>query len=176
MRRWLADLLTGARIVAAPLLMLSLWSGETRTALLLVAVAAATDLIDGWVARRTNSASERGRWFDHVADIIFLLAGFVALALIGAVSAVAPAAITAAFSFYVVDSLRQSKTRSLVASRLGHMAGVMNYVVLGTVVFSLATDGTIVPSWLTTIAVGSVPLYSGAAVVARLAGPREQGS
>lgn len=175
MRRWLADIVTGARIVAAPLLVASLLSREARTALLLVALAAATDLIDGWVARRTDSASERGRWFDHVADIIFLLAGFVALALIGAVSAVAPVAIAGAFSFYVVDSLRQSETRSLVASRLGHMAGVMNYVVLGTVVFSLATDGAVVPSWVTTVAVGSVPLYSGAAVVARLAGPREEG-
>jgi len=169
----LADILTASRFVAAPLLLTALWSGAWRAALLLVVIGGGTDLIDGWVARRMESASERGRWFDHIADITFLLAGFVALALIGKVSAVAPLAIAGAFGFYVVDSLRRSEARSLVASRLGHLSGVLNYAVLGTVVFSLASDGAIVPDWVPTVAVGCVPLYSGAAVVARLAAPRQ---
>jgi phosphatidylglycerophosphate synthase len=171
-RRWLADVVTATRLFAAPFLVAALWSGAARAALLLVAIGGVSDLADGWVARRMQSASERGRWFDHMADITFLLSGFAALAWIGEISPLAPLAIGAAFAFYVVDSLRRSDARSLVASRLGHLSGVMNYIVLGTVVFALATDGALIPGWLTAAAVASVPVYSAAAVAARLAAPR----
>ncbi len=168
LRRWVAHLLTGVRLLAAPLLAAALWRGAAMVALILLALAVVTDLLDGVAARRFGVASDRGRWFDHLADITFLLAGFATLAAIGEVTPLAAAAIAGAFAFYVVDSLRRSATFSLVASRLGHLSGVLNYVVLGIVLLDLASAAAVIPPVLRTVAVASVPVYSAAAVLARV--------
>lgn len=168
MRRWAADLVTGLRIVGAPLLAWSLGSGRWAVAAVLVTAAVASDIGDGWAARRLGTASTFGRWLDHVADIVFLLAGFTTLAWQGAVPAFVPAAIAAAFSFYVVDSLRQSPARTLVGSRLGHLSGILNYAVLTTVVVDAAV-GEPLPRPLIDAVLLAVPVYSGAAIAGRLA-------
>ncbi len=59
-----------------------LWAGQTRAALGLYVLAAATDLIDGWLARRFNQSSAFGAQLDAVVDNLFSLAilGFLAMA------------------------------------------------------------------------------------------------
>lgn len=164
----LAHSVTAARLLAAPALALAVWRGWFVIALSLITFAAVSDLLDGWLARRIGAASEVGRWFDHLADIAFLLAGFATLAALGEVSAVVPLAIGGAFAFYVADSLRRSPNGSLIASRLGHIGGVLNYVVLVVVIVDLATAGGMVTDAARAAAVAAVPLYSLAAVIARL--------
>jgi cardiolipin synthase len=51
--------------------------------LAVLAVAAGTDLLDGWLARRLG-LSRLGAWMDPVADKVFMLTAFGALALSGA--------------------------------------------------------------------------------------------
>jgi phosphatidylglycerophosphate synthase len=65
----------------APILGL-LWIGQGRVALGLYIQAAATDLIDGWLARRFKQSSEFGAQLDAIVDNVFSLAilGFLALA------------------------------------------------------------------------------------------------
>lgn len=53
--------------------------------LAVLAAAAATDLLDGWLARRVGP-SRLGAWMDPVADKVFMLAAFGMLALSGALS------------------------------------------------------------------------------------------
>jgi phosphatidylglycerophosphate synthase len=64
-----------------------LWIGQDRLALGLYILAAATDLIDGWLARRFKQSSEFGAQLDAVVDNVFSLAilGFLALAYPGLV-------------------------------------------------------------------------------------------
>ena len=50
-----------------------------------LAAAAGTDLLDGWLARRLGP-SRLGAWMDPVADKIFMLTAFAILALSGALS------------------------------------------------------------------------------------------
>ncbi len=164
-----AHLVTGLRVAAAPLFAWSILAGRGEVAALLFAVAAATDLADGWVARRLGVSSDAGRWFDHIADIVFLLCGYVALVAGGIAPAVVPVAISASFAFYVGDSLRRSQGRSLIGSRLGHFSGVVNYGILGAVVFDAALGGGVVPPALRDLAFAAVPLYSAAAIIGRLA-------
>lgn len=79
----LANTLTIARIVLiAPLIGLMLHSGAWAmwAALALYIVIAATDWLDGFVARRFNQMSEFGRFLDPIADKILVAAMFVALA------------------------------------------------------------------------------------------------
>lgn len=159
--------LTGMRLAAAPPLAAALWWGYASTALVLIAVAAASDVLDGRMARRYGVASDRGRWFDHGADIAFLLAGFITLAAAGEVSYAVPLAVGGAFAVYAGDVRWRGERSSRLAGRLGHMGGVLNYVVLTIVALDLATAAALLPAGLRQAAVAAVPWYSGAAVLAR---------
>ena len=74
-----ADLLTLLRI---PLAVLFLLVPQPFARLTILAVAAATDLLDGVLARRLGS-SRFGAFIDPVADKLFMLAAFVVVALSG---------------------------------------------------------------------------------------------
>lgn len=70
----LANLVTLSRgLMIAPILALLL-AGWRWSALALYAVAAATDLVDGWLARRSGRASAFGAQLDAVVDNVFSLA------------------------------------------------------------------------------------------------------
>ena len=57
-----------------------LWFGGYRdAAVVLYAVGAWTDFLDGFIARRTNSVTELGKFLDPLADRIFIVALTVAL-------------------------------------------------------------------------------------------------
>ena len=78
----LANLVTLSRgVLILPILALLLM-GQATAALALYLIAAATDLVDGWLARRTGQASSFGAQLDAVVDNLFSLAilAFLALA------------------------------------------------------------------------------------------------
>jgi len=52
----------------------------------LVGVAAATDFLDGWLARRVNAATRWGALIDPIADRVFALAAVITLAVSGQLS------------------------------------------------------------------------------------------
>ena len=74
-------------LLIAPIFAL-LWTGHPSAALGLYVVAAATDLADGWLARRFQQASPFGAQLDAVVDNLFSLAilGFLALAYPGLIA------------------------------------------------------------------------------------------
>ena len=77
----LANLVTLSRgLLIAPVLALLL-AGWRLSALALYAVAASTDLVDGWLARRSGRASAFGAQLDAVVDNLFSI-GILALLLI----------------------------------------------------------------------------------------------
>lgn len=73
-----ADLLSGFRLVAAPVL--PLLATRRRAFLALAAVCAVSDALDGAVARRAGTAGPRGAVLDSVADTAFF-GGLVAACL-----------------------------------------------------------------------------------------------
>ncbi len=74
----LANSLTVLRIVLIPVFVTLLVYGWPRWALVVFAVAAFTDLLDGWVARRRGT-SRLGAFLDPLADKLLLTASFVTL-------------------------------------------------------------------------------------------------
>lgn len=72
-----ANILTGSRIVLA-LILIFLPALSLSFAVLYV-FAGLTDMFDGWVARKTGTASEVGAKFDTVADIVFIAVCLVKL-------------------------------------------------------------------------------------------------
>lgn len=78
----LANLVSLSRLLLIVPIGLLLLAGHERFALLTMVIAATTDLLDGWIARRTGRSSEFGAQLDAVVDNIFSLAifGFLVLA------------------------------------------------------------------------------------------------
>jgi len=72
-RLHLADLLTWSRIAAVPVLLAFAWAGLRIPFLVLLAAALLSDLADGYLARRRNTASVRGAALDSWADLILYL-------------------------------------------------------------------------------------------------------
>ena len=75
MKKHIANIITGSRIVfSLPLLFIPLSSAWFYGFYLLCGF---TDMIDGTVARRTNSASEFGARLDTVSDFVFMIVALI---------------------------------------------------------------------------------------------------
>ena len=75
MKKHIANIITGSRIVfGLPLLFLPLSSAWFYLLYLLCGL---SDMIDGTVARRTNSASEFGARLDTVSDFVFMTVALI---------------------------------------------------------------------------------------------------
>lgn len=77
----LANLVTLSRAVLIAPILLLLLAGFRWSALGLYGVAAASDLVDGWLARRSGRASAFGAQLDAVVDNLFSIAILAFLAL-----------------------------------------------------------------------------------------------
>lgn len=65
----LPNMLTSFRFVAAPGLLIFAWQGHERAFMILLAVAFATDMLDGLAARLTGQVSDFGAMLDSLADL-----------------------------------------------------------------------------------------------------------
>jgi cardiolipin synthase len=85
MRAWLTlpNLFTLARVVLTPFILLAILNHRPVTALALFAAAAATDGIDGYLARRLRAATPAGAYLDPIADKLLLSGVYLVLAVTG---------------------------------------------------------------------------------------------
>lgn len=129
----MAKALTAARLLlAAPFTLLALRE-DPRSAilgLLVLAVALATDVLDGMAARRYGTGTPASDLFDHATDCVFVTSGLAALATRGAVPWILPVLVAAAFLQYVVDSYWVHRAGRLRTSSLGRWNGVLYFTPL----------------------------------------------
>ncbi len=97
----------------------------------LFALAIATDLADGPLARARGTASPLGRALDHGADFLFVCSGLFAAATRGALPWLLPVLVAIAFAQYVIDSYWLHRARELRMSALGRWNGILYFVPLG---------------------------------------------
>ena len=81
----LANVLTLARLLCAVPLVLLIGAGRLDIAFYVFVVAAVSDVLDGWIAKRFNGCSSVGAILDPAADKIFAASVFFALWAAGAV-------------------------------------------------------------------------------------------
>jgi len=130
----MANALTAARVLLAlPFAFLMTGGGARHAALaaLVLAAAIATDVLDGALARRRDTATAAGGAFDHAADCFFVTSGLVAGAVRGAFPWILPILVAAAFAQYVVDSYWVHRGRALRTSALGRYNGILYFAPLG---------------------------------------------
>lgn len=124
-----ANGLTLVRLATAPAVAAAVVCDLPAAGALVFALAVATDLADGWVARRYGEASPFGGLLDHAVDAAFVTSGCAALAVRGVLPALLPPLIAGAFVQYALDS-RAPAGRPLRASALGRVNGIAYYVIV----------------------------------------------
>ncbi len=130
-RRWatIANGVTLLRLLLVPILLHAILSEEAGLACVVFFAAVATDLADGYLARRLGEATPLGQLVDHAVDATFVTAGTAALAWTGALPALLPALIATAFAQYAVDC-RPAGGAVPRASSLGRWNGIAYYVIV----------------------------------------------
>jgi len=78
----LPNLLSAARILLMPTALIAALAGSKPWFVVLLSVALATDVIDGFLARWLHAESEFGRKLDSAADYLALLGGLAGIALL----------------------------------------------------------------------------------------------
>lgn len=79
----LPNLITLLRIGAIPLFLILLTDKQYTEALIVFAIAGATDSLDGAIARLTNSRTTLGSYIDPLADKLLLVSSFLILTYLG---------------------------------------------------------------------------------------------
>jgi cardiolipin synthase (CMP-forming) len=77
--RHVPNLLTLARILAAPFVLRLAWNGRYEWALMACFAAGCTDFLDGYLARRYHAESRLGAWMDPLGDKLLLSGMFLVL-------------------------------------------------------------------------------------------------
>ena len=93
--------------------------------------AVATDVLDGYLARKLHQSSAFGGIFDHSTDALFVSAGLACFALQDLIVGLLPVLVVLSFIQYVMDS-KALAGQALVASHIGRANGICYFVLLGT--------------------------------------------
>lgn len=158
----LPNVLTLSRIAVIPLLVGAFYLPMPFgpwLAFALFAAAAATDFLDGWLARRMDRTTEFGRFLDPVADKLLVAAVLVLLVADGRAPAVA--ALIILCREILVSALREESARhggSVPVSRLAKWKTASQMGALGLLLIGDAAAGVGIPPALV-LALGAAMLW-----------------
>lgn len=161
-----ANMLTTARIIAAPIAFaLILGAEDTGGASWLVFILgwifAATDLLDGWLARRFDLISRSGAFLDPLADKIVVIGAMVSLVVVDRYDWIPVALIT--IREIVITGFRSywvRQGRTVPARKLGKWKSIIQGVALQAALLPPLVDADVVVIGLLWFAV-AFTLYSG---------------
>lgn len=101
---------------------------------------AASDMLDGWLARTLDQATPLGGLFDHATDAVYVSATTWAASVSGLLTPWLAPVIMIAFVQYALDS-KALKGEHLRASKIGRLNGVAYFGLVGIVIASQAMEG-----------------------------------
>ncbi len=161
-----ANLITVARIVASPI---AFWlilqndstGGASWTVFILGWIFAATDLLDGWLARKFNLISRSGAFLDPLADKIVVIGAMACLVAVGRYHWIPVALITV--REIVITGFRSywvKHNRAVPARKSGKYKSIVQGLALQAALFPPLVDVAFVVTAMLWFAVGFT-LYSG---------------
>jgi len=124
-----ANALSCIRFAAIPALVVAIYANAAWVAVAVFALAVASDVLDGIVARRFDEQSGLGRLFDHAADAAFVTAGAATLAHVGVLPPLLPTLIAASFLQYALDA-KIAMGSGPRPSTLGRWNGIAYYAIV----------------------------------------------
>jgi CDP-diacylglycerol--glycerol-3-phosphate 3-phosphatidyltransferase len=172
----LANLITIVRILLIPVFLVLLFSGIPEpygdiAAAAVFILAAATDKLDGYVARRNKQVTTLGQFLDPLADKLLIAAALIALVSQGRVAAwLAMVIIGREIAVSVLRIIGISQGVSIPADRYGKLKTVLQivyvvYVLVPTDAIArlihVSTDVATIIQWILAVVVVVVTLVSG---------------
>jgi CDP-diacylglycerol---glycerol-3-phosphate 3-phosphatidyltransferase len=172
----LANSITIARILLVPVFLVLLLGGLPEpwgdlAAAAVFILAAATDKLDGYVARRSKQVTTLGQFLDPLADKLLIAAALIALVAQDRVAAwVAMVIIGREIAVSVLRIIGVSQGVSIPADKYGKFKTVLQIVYVVYVLFPTAdiaefihvsTDVAVIIQWVLAAVVVIVTLYSG---------------
>ncbi len=161
-----ANLITGARILASPIAFLLILAnndtgGASWTVFVLGWIFAATDLLDGWLARRFDLISRSGAFLDPLADKIVVIGAMICLVVVDryhwlpvALIAVREVVITGFRSYWVKHN------RAVPARKSGKYKSIVQGLALQAALFPPLVDADLIVTGMLWFAV-AFTVYSG---------------
>jgi len=160
----LPNLLTLSRILLIPVFVLLFWTptpGRSLAAAVVFVIAAVTDLLDGYLARRRSQVTKLGRLLDPIADKLLVLSGLILLVQLQRVAAVVAILIIAReVAVTGVRAIAASPGIVLSAETIGKYKMVAQVV---AIVLLILEDGIVPAAWNLHL-VGTVVLYAALAL------------
>ena len=172
----LANSITIARILLVPVFLVLLLGGLPEpwgdlAAAAVFIIAAATDKLDGYVARRSKQITTLGQFLDPLADKLLIAAALIALVAQDRVAAwVATVIIVREVAVSVLRIIGVSQGVSIPADKYGKLKTVLQIVYIVYVLvptdsiaefIHVSTDVAVVIQWILALVVVAVTLYSG---------------
>jgi cardiolipin synthase (CMP-forming) len=141
------NLITLARILMVPVMVWAITAGEMKIAFVLFLVAGLSDLVDGYLAKRFNMATELGAYLDPLADKALIVSIYLALG----INDLIPrwlVILVVSRDILIVGGIMLSwvignplKIRPLLVSKLNTVAQIVfACLVLGTLGFDIKAD------------------------------------
>ncbi|MFM8734316.1 MAG: CDP-diacylglycerol--glycerol-3-phosphate 3-phosphatidyltransferase [Pirellulales bacterium] len=164
------NILSFVRLILAIVFFVAFEQGRAAAAFWLFVVAASTDWVDGWYARRFGQVSRLGRIFDPLVDKVIVCGAWVLLSAAG--TAIAPwMALVVTVRELMVTAIRAEMEKAghdFSAALSGKLKMVLQCLAVATVLGALAWPGlapaglplTTVAPWLTWAAVAAT-IWSG---------------
>jgi phosphatidylglycerophosphate synthase len=128
------NLLSVSRVILIPALAGALLQHVGWLSIMLFGVVVVSDILDGYVARKTRQASIWGARLDHGSDAIFVTAITGVFAYLGLLPVLLPCVIAVAFSQYSIDSTFTGNP-GLRSSKIGRWNGIAYFVITGLAIF-----------------------------------------
>jgi CDP-diacylglycerol--glycerol-3-phosphate 3-phosphatidyltransferase len=142
------NMLSAARLLLAIVLFGVIEQERFAAATVLFLVAASTDWVDGWWARRFHQVSRLGRIFDPLVDKVIVCGGFILLAARGGTSAILPwMAVVVVVRELVVTAIRAEMERTghdFSAAFSGKLKMVLQCAAIALELFDRASPGQVV--------------------------------
>ena len=127
--------ISALRLAALPLFLYYFFNGSTVVATLVFAIAAVTDLFDGFFARKLGVASKFGAYFDAAVDFIFVSGIFAAFTINSYYPAWLLVLIAASFAQFLLSSLYTKR----LYDPLGKYIGSVLFIAIALTLLSPAT-------------------------------------
>jgi cardiolipin synthase len=136
----LANALTASRLVLAPVFLVLYVRGDPLRALAAFAAAAATDVLDGLVARALGQQTRLGAFLDPIADKFLAACALIALAVTGRLPAWIPVLVVARDLAQLAGAAFLRTTHHVVPVAPTRIGKYATFSLAATVVLALAAD------------------------------------
>jgi CDP-diacylglycerol--glycerol-3-phosphate 3-phosphatidyltransferase len=162
---------TGVRILLAPVVMALVLSGSDTAAAIVFIVAAATDWVDGRLARRWGVTTRLGAFLDTTADKLLVATALIALVAVDRASPwVALIIIAREFTILGLRAAVASGGRVMETSMLGKWKATVQFVAIALAMLrpDVVIGGEYLDEWLMVVA-ALVTAWSGVDYLLRFA-------